>query len=232
MRFNSQPIWLNKKPFEVVGARGFTLIELLIGLTLWVVVSFTLARVFQSGLRSWKRIETMNTMRQESRVVLDDLAREFRNAIDVPGVSWSGDDQEITFSTVEEEEGEATLHVSQVKIEKVTYQLVPVQEPNKAWPDGVPQTFLRRLKQQLSPAGIQTVIETPLTTRPTMIRWEYAYALPQGGIDWQSRWKETVDHSLPCGIRVHLTQYDDAGQSEIFSRTFFTPTARPLPWEL
>src|SRR5438270_764722 len=107
MRLNFQLYWPTKNH-----ASGFTLIELSVGLTLWILVTVILTRVFQSGLKSWKHAADKPPLYQEARVVLDQISREFRNSIDVPGIAWSASGQEVSF---------ATFH--DTKIEKISYQI-------------------------------------------------------------------------------------------------------------
>lgn len=200
MRLNCPPIFP-----ESSASGGFTLVELSVGLTIWVVVTMSLTRVFQSGLASWKHTKEAAPLEQEARVILDQMAREFRNSIDVPGLSSSGASDGIAFATVEDG-----------AIEKVNYKITGPS--------------LHRFKQVLSPAGAQPVLETVMTSRQAAMIWEYAYASTEGNVRWLKEWNASSGQPQPCGIRVKLILYDASGRPEEFTRAIWSPVSRTLPW--
>jgi prepilin-type N-terminal cleavage/methylation domain-containing protein len=198
MRLNFPPGWRTERS-------GFTLIELVIGLALWVVVTVSLTSVFRSGLRLWKSAETNAPHEEEARAILGQIAREFRNAMDVPGLEWSTDNGKVIFATLEDG-----------KIRKVTYHLAS-------------DSALHRSLEDLGADGTHEEIDTPLTEGPAAIAWRYAYDSPNG-LTWQSDWRPSVQNGMPCGVQVQLTLYNGKGEPDVYSRTMFTPLTRAMPW--
>jgi prepilin-type N-terminal cleavage/methylation domain-containing protein len=184
---------------------GFTLIELLIGLTLWAITAITLAHLFQNGLRLWKRMENVTLLQQEARGVLEQIARDVRQGLDVPGIGWSGSNERVSFATL-----------AQAKILKVTYQMDA----------GV----LQRQTQLLSSEGMNATVSSTLTQHPAAIKWEYAYATPQAPLEWLDHWKAGPGDGMPCGIRIHLTLSGESADPETFTKTILLPMTRTLPW--
>lgn len=189
---------------------GFTLIELLVGLTLWVIAMVGVGRVFHTGLRLWKRIDQQAPLEQEARAILNLWARNYRNAVDVPGVPWSAPDGGISFT-----------YVDGGHIEKVTYRVALNDQ-------GI--MVMHQLKQELSGQKIQEVVDTPLTTYATDLTIDYAALSPAGTIVWQPTWRAAADCPWPVGWRARLMLRNGTAAPESFTRAFFLPLHKPLSW--
>ncbi len=197
MSLNFQRSWRGNRS-------GFTLVELLVGLSLWLLVTVSLTRIFQTTLKSRRHLEAASQVHQEARAMLSQVGREFRNSLSIAGVPWKSDTEELTFVTAEEAE-----------IVKVTYRRDP-------------RGTLRCLRQTLSPLGVRPAVDTPMTSSPAQVEWEYAYQSPEG-VTWRSDWKPTPTHTIPGGLRVRLTMMKEETRPEVFTRTIFV-ASRTLPW--
>jgi prepilin-type N-terminal cleavage/methylation domain-containing protein len=199
---------------------GFTLIELLVALSILSIVAVAFGSVLRSGLTLWRRSEKDMRLIQEAQGVLDLMGQEFRNAIDVPGVTWSASNEGVSFATVKEGE----------RIVKISYQLTPNSRVERDLPSGVPSIVLSHREQDFSPDRPGTEKVATLTSSPTQIQWEYAYALntAKSAVRWEQDW--TTRDSLPCGIRIHLTLYDGNALPQKFTRTLFSPTRDLTIW--
>jgi len=197
---------------------GFTLIELLVAICLISIVAAGLGSVLHSGLKLWKRVERDARLDQEAGAVLDLIGREFEGAMDVPGVSWSVKEGAVTFATLRDAGDESQSTAKAPRIAEVTYQT-----------EG-PAMTLSRIERNLSPDPLASG-EKPaaLTSCPTRVQWEYAYASETAGgpVRWEMSWN--VPDSLPAGIRVHLTLSDPDGDAQTFERTFFSPARDLMP---
>jgi len=176
-----------------------------IGLAIWVLAAASLTAVFRDGLRLWRASQNNAPLHQEARSILEGIARDFRNAMDVPGVGWRITPEGVTFATID-----------QGAIQKITYQLSPSDDRPR---------FLYRIRQPLSPVALQAPVETPLTEHQTTLSWEYATRPANGAITWLSDWKPVRGRALPFGIRVQLTLFDGKTESQTYTRTVFCPGA-------
>jgi type II secretory pathway pseudopilin PulG len=185
---------------------GFTFVEFLVAACVLSVVAVSLGSVLRSGLRIWKHSENEMKLNQEARATLDAIGREFRRAIDVPGVSWSAGDKEATFAVLQDND----------QIAKVSYRMMGM--------------VLSRGEEKLSPDRPGKESVTALTSYPAGIEWEYAYVSDASGspVRWEKDW--TAHDSLPGGIRVRLTLYDSDARPQTFTRTLFSPTRDLTPW--
>ncbi len=193
---------------------GFTLIELVLGLAIGLTAAVSLTGIFRSGLRVWKETADTAPRQQELRATLEGIARDVRNAIDVPGVGWTVDEEGIHFATLQEVRSPAGDPAVLPKIFKVRYQ-------------SNPQGYWTCMKQELSPAGRRTPVLIPLGTVPLVLEWDYAYASTQAPLQWNSQW---TSRDLPVGVRVRLHRGDDASATDTYTKTIFLPAGGPLPW--
>lgn len=177
--------------------------EFLVAALVLGLAAAAMGSTFRAGLRLWNRSEQEMKLQQEARVVLDQIGREFRHAIDVPGVPWSVKSDEVTFPTVGESD----------RIKKVSYRL-----------DEMALRVLVRREEDLAPSSGRKFQETVLTSHPTRMEWEYAYA--SNAAQSPVRWEKERDGSdpLPSGIRIHLALVDPEGRPQTFVRTLFSPT--------
>jgi prepilin-type N-terminal cleavage/methylation domain-containing protein len=198
---------------------GFTLIEFLVAAMLMSVVAIGVTNVFRRSLQLWQRTEEEMRLQSEVRGVMDLIGREFRRAIDVPGIAWSSGEGGAVFSTLGEarrQTGAPTL-----RILKVTYGLVERENI---------RVLIRREEDLTSGEGRALPRDTLLTSHPTRIEWYYAYVSGRAheAIRWEKEWKDSG--SIPGGVRIRLTLVDDKGTSRTFSRTLLDPVRELKPW--
>jgi len=184
-------IWKFRAPSST---SGFTLIELMVAACLMGVAAVGLSSIFHNGLRLWAHSEIDMKVDQEARTVLEQIGRDFRNSIDVPGAGWSVKDGGVSFSTLRD----------------VSVDPIHDQPTEKI---------------------VQVHYGQNLTTAPGEMVWEYAYRSSSGAaaVQWEKDWTRT--DSLPAGIRVTLTLYDQNASSQTYTRTFFSPTRELFPWQ-
>lgn len=218
-----------QRRFRISGPGGFTFLELFLATFLLSIAAVGFGGVLRAGLRLWQRWEKEMKLYQEARVVLDLIDREFHNAMDVPGVSWSAKEHAVAFATLQEADAELSPTPAPPRIVKVSYRLVPALGFLSDASSEIPPTVLSRREQRLAPEGPSVEKESMLTSSPTQMQWEYAFAsnTPKGSLRWVKDW--TRPGALPCGIRVHLTLYDAEAVPQTFTRTLFAPTRDLTP---
>jgi prepilin-type N-terminal cleavage/methylation domain-containing protein len=187
--------------------QGFTLIELLIGIALSALVASSLMGMLRGGVRMWRRMDQESMLRQEARGALEQIARDVRSSIDVPGIAWLAGDGKAEFARVQED-----------KIIRVRYQVADLGG-------------LHRSRQELSPSIPGETIDMELTHHRTVVAWEYAYAAPRGAVEWSGVWNPPGARSLPAGVRARLTIYDDRGVPDQYTRTVFVPGRTLITWK-
>ena len=79
---------------------GFTLIELLVSLSIFSVISLAVYSSFAGGVGVWRKAQEFSSIYQMSRLLLDDMARELKNAVKVSGTEFNGGPRSLSFVTV------------------------------------------------------------------------------------------------------------------------------------
>ncbi len=202
--------------------RGFTLIELLVALAIFSIMAVSLGAAFHNGLSAWEKGRKSADLNQEARAVLEQMARELRNAVPVPGESFKAEGAEISFYTVRDFQVQDAEAWNAQEIVRLTYRLAP---------EGEASHFLERVQSSVPDDGKEDK-NLRLTTFPTEIAFEFAYPPDKtGGVRWGKEWDSTG--LLPAGIRVRLTLYEDPGPSSpvTFTKTIPLPIGVLTPWK-
>ncbi len=79
---------------------GFTLIELLVSLAIFSVVSLAIYSSFATGISAWRMGQDFSSVYQTGRLILDDMARELKNAVMISANEFIGESQRLSFLTV------------------------------------------------------------------------------------------------------------------------------------
>lgn len=160
---------------------GYTFVELLIALAVFSAMAVSFAVTLRQGLFSWKIQREDQRFRQETRVIMNQLARDLRNAIPSALGDFVGSEREIAFYKPEKD-----------RIVRVTYRLSPVMSGN---------TTLHCLKQPIELGkGIGPIDQREITF-PGKIQWNFAKTSTGGpDIGWKPEW--TRDLGFPSGLRV------------------------------
>lgn len=202
-------------------SKSFTLIELLIAVSIFAVVAIALYSTFSGGLKVWHRQEKGFKYSHSTRLVLDAMAKELRNAINYSvkqglgaglegqGLRFIGDEKSLTFITLMGEE-----------IAKVDY----------IFEEGV---LKKRVVLQKEEFKEENQKESVLIENLDGLSFEYAYKGTGEGfeLEWRKSWeKETVSDQpkIPAGVRITLT-FDIDGKEEIIKKTVFIPMGT-LEW--
>ena len=162
-----------------LSTKGFTLIELMVAALLMGIAAVGTGSVMRSGLKLWKRSESDMRLQQEARAILDGMAKEFRNAIPLPGTAWVAKDQTIRFAVLQDP----------YRIRRVLYRMdqdiLTCSEQDLAADRRMPEKIVR------------------LSSFPAQLAWEYAYRsyASQTPVRWEKTWK--TPETLPGGIRIH-----------------------------
>ena len=67
---------------------GFTLIELLVSLSIFSIISLAVYSSFAGGVGAWRRAQEFSSIYQTARLLLDDMARELKNAVMISGTDF------------------------------------------------------------------------------------------------------------------------------------------------
>src|SRR2546425_11199656 len=101
---------------------GFTLIELLVSLTIFSVIALAVYSVFAAGVGAWRKAQEFSSTYQTARLVLDDLAQELTNAVNISGTDFVGEPQRLSLLTVRQRPY-AQGRPADPKITRVTYEV-------------------------------------------------------------------------------------------------------------
>lgn len=181
---------------------GFTLVELMVVATLFSLIAFAMASSFVSGMRLWDRAQQRDAAQTDALLALEVMARELRQSVNVPLVTFQGTAHQVSFPALVQGElvniayeydgSEKRLrrrHVSfkelvEEKIEEVAYE----------------KTLFSSADEVLIAFGT-----SPKDTDVT-------------GYEWVDEWEE--DRGVPQAVRVTITIKD-----ETLTKIIFIPIA-------
>lgn len=201
--------------------RGFTLIELLVALAIFAMMAVSLGAAFHNGLGAWKKGQKSAELNQQARAVFEQMARELRNAVALPKGIMKMEDGTFSFYSVRDPAIQGAEPRNVQEIVRLSYQLTP---------DGTSPRFLVRSQAGYSDDGDGKVL--PLTTFPTEIEFEFAYAPDHAvGIRWKKIWQSP--DVFPAAVRVRLTLHEDEGplNAVTFTKTIPIPTGVLTAWK-
>jgi type II secretory pathway component PulJ len=189
---------------------GFTLIELLLVLSFLAVVGAALAAVFQTGIKTYQKIQGHSRDQQTARALFLQLERELRHSISVPGAAFIGRSDEISFCTLSLSDPPAVIWVR--------YQ----------WKRdaGKPGGTLFRRQATLSPTGADGGAEDQAWTEdPSLIQFRYAFGAPdeESPPEWKDAWDAPT--RTPAAVSVSLRWgADGAPPHRRFTKIIRVPT--------
>ena len=186
---------------------GFTLIELLVSLTIFSVVALAVYSVFAAGVGAWRKAQEFSSTYQTARLVLDDLAQELTNAVNISGTDFVGEPQRLSLLTVRQHPY-AQGRPADPKIMRVTYEVRR---------DRASATYsLARV--EASPVAGSQEEETELVVSP-ISKWELLYTHRDDSgqiVPWKDAWR--VSDAVPLGVKITLV----VGETR-FTKLVFIP---------
>jgi general secretion pathway protein J len=189
------------------GAPGFTLIELLVSVAIFSVIAVAVYSAFASGVGAWREAQEFSTTYQTARLVLDDMARELKNAVTLAGPDFVGERQRLSFLTVGQPPA-ANARPAEPRITRVTYEV----RTDRA-------SATSSLARLSAPQGDSSQREeTELVVSPVS-RFEllYTYKDERGQVvPWNDAWR--VSDAVPLGVKITLV----VGQTR-FTKLVFIP---------
>ena len=201
------------------GKTGFTLIELLIALSIFAVVAVALYSAFYAGVSMWRRSSEGGDVHQEINYALDDISRDFRNAVhmtdDIESVyAFSGDPDRASFITLQGAmfgEKEAPLR----ELVKIQYEY-----------DRTDSRLVRRAADMASGFNIDEAEGEEVLAGVEEFKFNYCYASGEEfePYSWEDEWKSDVS-LMPRGVRMvmRVRPAENIGPLE-FTKTILIPT--------
>ena len=208
--------------------KGFTLLELLLALSIFSIIAVCLYSVFAGGIRVWRKQEEGFKYAHTTRLALDRMAKELRNAINysVPATTGMGAEDNQGLRFIGEKDKFSFITVTDGEIAKVSYLFSAKGGENARFQNGVLKRIIVLQKEGFKEENQK---EDVLVADIDELSFEYAY---EGeGKDspaiWADSWGEEGQAKIPKGVRVTL-EFDkgakDQNKKEIFRKTVFIPT--------
>lgn len=80
--------------------KGFTLVEVVVASVIISIMALCIGGVFTSGIRLWKKAQSLGHSSAEILLDLEGVSRNFRQSLDIPDVPFRGDSKSIEFPTL------------------------------------------------------------------------------------------------------------------------------------
>jgi prepilin-type N-terminal cleavage/methylation domain-containing protein len=199
------------------GQRGFTLIEVLVSTAIFSVVALAVYSAFAGGVGAWRRAQEFSAAYQTTRLVLEDMARELKNAVTISGTDFVGESRSVSFLTVLHE-ADGPGRPADPRITRVTYEMQR---------DRATATYAlsRRWESEVegAPPGETELVANPISN----LEFQYTSKDEQGRIGpWRDGWR--VSEAVPLGVKITLVVGDTRFTKLVFiPHGFQEPTTRP-----
>lgn len=204
--------------------KAFTLMELLLAVLIFSVMALSLYAIFSSGLRVWRKQQEGFIYGHSTKLALDRMAKELRNAIkysipttgevseDTKNLRFIGENQKMSFITIAGGNiAKVTYLFEQGENQKGTLKRIIVLQK-----EGFKE------KNQKEEVAIRDLKDCLL---------KYAYkgagedSLPAWGDSWGMETSEAAS-KIPQGVQVILTFEKGKGENkkdEVIKKTIFIP---------
>ncbi len=198
--------------------RAFTFVELLIAVSIFAVVALALYSTFFAGISVWKRSGEGGNITQAMRFILDDMARDLRNAVYLTGEEesvfvFSGDSEGLVFFSIEPSSLGETI--SQRELVKLSYSY-----------DKDEKQLLRRRADKEAGFDLEEAKKEILLGDIDEFKIEYCYDTGDDDdpYEWKDEW-EQKENRLPRGVRLtfRLAGADRDEKPVSFSRIMYVP---------
>lgn len=186
---------------------GFTLIELLVALSIFSIISVAIYSSFAGGVGAWRRAEEFSSIYQTARLVLDDMARELKNAVIISGAEFVGAPQKLSFLTVRQSPY-AAHRLANHQITRVTYEVRRDQASSG-------YALLRQETSDITSTRGDQGEPGLVVGGLSGLTFQYTYKNPKGEIlPWMEVWKLT--EAIPLGVKIILTVGDTEFRKMVF----------------
>jgi type II secretion system protein J len=188
---------------------GFTLLELLVSISIFSIISLAVYSTFAGGIGAWRTAQEFSTTYQTARLLLDDMARELKNAVSITDAEFVGGQKKLSFLTVRQSPystGQPDNH----QITRVTYELQKDQDSSG--------DALFRLESPDLEESKEGQEETLLMVGSvTKFALQYTYKNGKGEVlPWKDSWN--LGDKIPLGVKMTLK----IGETS-FTKTVFIP---------
>jgi len=179
----------NKKRIAKRSLTGFTLVEALIAIALFSVVAVSAFQAFRTGFIAYRNIEETLGKDHVIQMLVRQLNQELRNAIYYADAPFIGESDQIQFPArlwrYEDQMFQEDLYV-------VTYQF-------------------RGRKLERSEEKMRKKFSKKQSSKETLLslqtfKFQYAYKLRDGGIEWRNEWSRDRYMGLPRAIRISFKE--------------------------
>jgi type II secretion system protein J len=188
---------------------GFTLIELLVALSIFAIVSLAVYSAFAGGITAWRRAREFSSTHQTARLLLEDMAQELRNAVQISGAHFVGETQRVSFLTLRPAPS-PTGRPATRQITSVTYE---VQRARGASSYSLFRTEAPYAKNAQRGRGEPVLMVDSIGG----LDFQYTHKNRDGEVlPWKGAWD--VKDALPLGVKMTLV----VGETR-FTKTVFIP---------
>jgi general secretion pathway protein J len=198
---------------------GFTLIELLLSLSILSIILVVILGALRIGVRAWEKGETVLSIQQRSRTILDQLSRQLTSAAvlmsaqeEQPLVKFAGNSQTIEFTS-----GLPLIAKIQIGPVHVKYVIetdsngkkrLLLYEENITAEDYLSE---RQLRHDTDALVLIEALED--------LRFEYLGAESQGpDLNWTSLWQSQNLTDLPRAVRITYRDEKDRHKVRVIAR--------------
>lgn len=188
---------------------GFTLIELLVSLAIFSVVSLAIYSSFATGISAWRMGQDFSSIYQTGRLLLDDMARELKNAVMISANEFIGESQRLSFLTVRQSPY-TTGRPSNHQITRVTYELRSDQTSSGYALFRLQVSDIENSQEEQEEAKL-------MVDSISKLSFQYTYKNDKGELlPWKDAWDESDE--IPLGVKITLV----FGETD-FKKTVFIP---------
>ena len=174
---------------------GFTLIELLVSLSIFSIISLAVYSSFAGGVGAWRRAQEFSSIYQTARLLLDDMARELKNAVMISGTDFVGAPQRLSFLTLRQSPY-TTGRPANHQIARVTYE---VRRDQASSGYSLFRLEASDIKNSQEDRGEPELMVGSLSR----LNFEYTYKNGTGEIlPWKEVWQ--VSDAIPLGVKITL----------------------------
>ena len=174
---------------------GFTLIELLVSLSIFSIISLAVYSSFAGGVGAWRRAQEFSSIYQTARLLLDDMARELKNAVMISGTDFVGAPQRLSFLTLRQSPY-TTGRPANHQIARVTYE---VRRDQASSGYSLFRLEASDIKNSQEDRGEPELMVGSISR----LDFEYTYKNSTGEIlPWKEIWQ--VSDAIPLGVKITL----------------------------